>query len=246
MKKFLILIFLSIFLCGCATYYNPVTQKEERTLYSEKDEIDLGRAIDNKIQREFKILPTPPEIEEIGEKVAKSSDRPNLKYTFRIIKGKEINAFSIPGGFVYLYTGLLEMTESKDEIACIIGHEIAHICARDGIHRLQTVLLYSIPSSILFGSGRYKAIQKSVDMIFNLSMLKYSRSEELRADRLGVIYAFRAGYNPEGMLKFFKKLKKIEERDPTRFLIFLKDHPDIEERMKNVEKTIKNLKRGTK
>ncbi|HDN98055.1 MAG: hypothetical protein DRP67_02350 [Candidatus Omnitrophota bacterium] len=243
MKKFFIPILLSLFLCSCATYYNPVTKKKERTLYSEKDEIDLGKAIDRKIRREFEIIPTPPEIQKIGERVAKSSDRPNLKYTFRIIKGKEINAFSIPGGFVYLYTGLLKITESEDEIACIIGHEIAHICARDSIHRLQKILLYSIPSSILFGSGRYKAIQKSVDMIFTLSMLKHSRSEELRADRLGVIYAFKAGYNPEGMLKFFRKLKKIKGKENIKLFVFLKDHPDIDERIKNIEETIKNLRK---
>ena len=80
-------------------------------------------------------------------------------------------------------------------------------------------------------------------MIFTLSMLKHSRSEELRADRLGVIYAFKAGYNPEGMLKFFRKLKKIKGKENIKLFVFLKDHPDIDERIKNIEETIKNLRK---
>jgi len=241
-KKIFLFIILLLFFAGCATYYNPVTQKTEYTLYTEQDEIDLGKSIDKKIYRDLKIVKTPEKIKNIGEKVAKSSDRQDLKYTVRVIKGKEVNAFAIPGGFVYIYTGLIEKSDSDDEIACIIGHEITHIVARDGVHRLQTNLLYSIPSSILFGSGRHKAIQQSVDTVFNLTMLKYSREDELRADRLGVTYAFRAGYNPEGMITFLQKLKEIEKKNPAGQLIFLRSHPNVEERIKNVQETIKNLK----
>ncbi|MCD6408712.1 M48 family metalloprotease [bacterium] len=235
----LILIFL---FSGCATFYNPVTKKEEYTLYTEKDEIDMGRAIDKKIQREFKIIPTPENVEKIGQKIAKVCDRPNLKYTFRVIKGKEINAFSVPGGFVYIYTGLLEKITSDDELACIIGHEIGHICARDGVHRLQAQILYSIPATILLSKTRSAAIQKSVDTVFTLTMLKYSREEELRADRLGVIYAFKAGYDPEGMIRFFEKLKEME-KGTLKLPAFLRNHPDVEARMENVRKTIEELKK---
>jgi len=242
-KSFFIFAFVLVFLFnGCATFYNPVTKKEEYTLYTEKDEIDMGIAIDKKIQKDFKIIPTPERVEKIGQKIANVCDRPNLKYTFRVIKGKEINAFSIPGGFVYVYTGLLKKIDSDDELACIIGHEIAHICARDGVHRLQAQILYSIPATILSSKTRSVAIQKSVDAVFTLTILKYSREEELRADSLGATYAFRAGYNPEGMIKFFYKLKKIEEKNPAIIPVFLKNHPDVEARIKNVKETIKKLK----
>lgn len=242
MKKFILFISL-LFLSGCATYYNPVTKKQEYTLYTEQDEIDMGIAIDKKIQKDMKIVPTPERIKRIGEKIAKVSDRPELKYTFRVIKGKDVNAFSIPGGFVYIFTGLLEKTDSDDEIACIIGHEIGHICARDGVHRLQKQLIYSIPATILFSKTRSEAIQKSVDTIFTLTMLKYSREEELRADTLGVTYAYRAGYNPEGMIKFFEKLKELKKQHPDVLPVFLKDHPDVDLRIKNVEATIEKLKK---
>lgn len=241
MIKKILLVVLLIFFAGCATYYNPVTQKTEYTIYSEQDEVALGESIDKKISRELEIVETPEKIKYLGEKISRVSDRPNVKYVFRVVKGEEVNAFAIPGGFIYIYTGLIEKS-SVDEIACVIGHEIAHVVARDGVHNLQTNLLYSIPSSILFGSGRYKAIQQSVDTIFSLTMLKYSRKEELRADGLGATYAFRAGYHPEGMITFLQKLKEIEKKNPATNIIFLRSHPDIEERIKNIQETIKNLK----
>lgn len=242
MNKKIFLIILLLFFAGCATYYNPITQKTEYTLYSEQDEVDLGESIDKKICKEFEIIKTPKNIETIGRKISGVCDRPDIPYTFRVIKKKEINAFAIPGGFVYIYTGLIEKAWSDDELACIIGHEITHIVNRDGVHRLQTNLLYSIPSAILFGSGRHKAIQQSVDTVFSLSMLKYSREDELRADKFGVTYAFRAGYNPEGMITFFKKLEEIEKKNPAGQLVFLRSHPVVKERIKNVQETIEKLK----
>lgn len=228
-------------MAGCATYYNPVTEKTEYTIYTEQDEIDMGIAIDKKLQKENKMVETPDYIKEIVEKVGKKSDRPNLNYTLRVIENKEINAFATPGGFIYLYTGLIEKIESNDEIANIIGHEMGHICARDGINQLQKTLLYSIPASILL-KNKSAAIQKAVDAAFTITMLKYSREQELRADKLGVTYAYRAGYNPEGMISFFRKLQEIEKASPSLKLTFLASHPDIEDRIKNVEKVIKDIK----
>lgn len=238
------LIPLLVLMTGCATYYNPVTQKQERTMYTEQDEVDMGQAIDKKIQQEYEVISTPDYITTIGKKVAAFSGRPDIPYTIRVIKKKELNAFAIPGGYIYLHTGLLDKIESNDELACIIAHEMTHIVARDGVHRLEKSLLYAIPTSILLGDGRHKAIQQAVDATFNLTMLKYSRQEELRADQFGVTYAYRAGYNPEGMIAFFRKLQKMGNTEFTRYFEFLQSHPDVEQRIKNVEAVISQL-RGT-
>jgi len=240
MKRIFIIVCLSLLLGGCVTYYNPVTKKTEYTIYTEQDEIEMGMAIDKKIQRENKIVETPQNIKEIVEKIGKVSDRPNLTYTVRVIKNDEVNAFAVPGGFIYLYTGLLEKASSEDEIANVIGHETGHICARDGIDQLQKTLLYSIPTSILL-SNKSAAIKKTIDAAFTITMLKYSREQELRADKLGVTYAYRAGYNPEGMISFFKKLQDIEKKSPSLKITFLSSHPDIADRISNVEKVIKEL-----
>lgn len=226
---------------GCATYYNPVTQKSEYTLYSEQDEIDMGIAADKKMQEEYKVLETPAKIRQMGERVATASDRPNLKYTFRVIENEEINAFALPGGFIYIHSGLLKKIETDDELANIIGHEIAHIVARDGVNNMQKSILYSIPSQILL-SNRSKAIQEAVNAAFNVTMLKYSRSAELRADTYGVTYAYRAGYNPNGMLSFFKKLQDLEGKSSATQVTFLRSHPVVSERIKNVENIIQTLR----
>ncbi|HOK80166.1 MAG TPA: M48 family metallopeptidase [bacterium] len=248
MKKIVIFLGLvsAILFSGCATYYNPVTGKQETTVYTEKDEIDMGIAVDKKICSEFKIVENPekvfPGFTSICARVARSNDRSHLNYTFRVIENNQVNAFSIPGGFVYVYTGLLKQISSPDELACIIGHEIGHICNRDGVHRLEKQILYSIPASILFGSGRQKAIQQAADTVFTLSMLKYSRSQEIEADTLGMTYAYRAGFNPEGMISFFKKMEELEKNHPSIPLTFLRDHPEIKERIRNAQSVVNKLK----
>jgi len=201
----------------------------------------MGTAADKKMQQEYKVVDTPAQLKKLGAKVAAASDRPNLAYTFRVIENEEINAFALPGGFIYLHTGLLQKIENEDEVANIIGHEIAHIVARDGVNNIQKSILYSIPSQILL-SNRSKAIQEAVNAAFSVTMLKYSRSAELRADSYGVRYAYRAGYNPEGMVSFFQKLQDIENRNASLQITFLRSHPVVSERIKNVQDVIKTLK----
>ena len=248
MKKTLIVLSIfTLFLGGCATYYNPITAKQEKTVYTEQDEIDLGIALDKKLCKDFKIVENPETIfkgfYQTCAKVAENSDRKNLKFTFKVIENKEVNAFSIPGGFVYVYTGLLKQINSADELACVVGHEIGHICNRDGIHQLEKQLLYSIPTSILFGSGRQKALQQVADTVFTLSMLSYSRTQEIQADTLGMKYAFKAGFDPYGMISFFKKMEELEKNQPLIPLTFLRDHPETKERIKNAEQVIEKLAR---
>ncbi len=248
MKKllFVLLVLITVLFTGCATYYNPVTGKHEKTVYTEKDEIDMGVALDKKICSEFKIVENPDRVfdgfTEICSKIALKNDRSHLSYRFGVIEKNEVNAFSVPGGFVYVYTGLLKQISSHDELACIIGHEIAHICNRDGVHILEKQILYSIPTSILLGGERQKAIQKAADTIFTISMLKYSRTQEIKADILGMTYAYRAGYNPEGMISFFKKMQELEKKQPFIPLTFLSDHPDTNQRIQNAQQVISRLK----
>ncbi len=246
MRKITILAALgfALIMGGCATYYNPVTERTEYTLYSESEEIEMGTAIDKKIREDHEIVPTPDYIDEIGRKVSEKSDRPGISYTFSVIEEEGVNAFAIPGGFVYLNTGLIQTADSDDELACIIGHEIAHIVARDGLNRLQKSILYSIPSQILLSRTRSTAIQQAVDATFSLAMLKYSRDEELRADRFGTLYAHRAGYDPHAMISFLEKLSEIRSSSSDVQLPFLSSHPDIAARIENVRGVIAEIESG--
>lgn len=236
---------LSIFLLtGCVTIYNPATQRKETLLIDTKSEVALGRDMDRQIQKKLKILNDPQmqyRLENIGNKVANFSDRRDLTYYFRIVKDKELNAFAIPGGFIYVNSGLMDIA-IDEELACVLAHEIGHIAARHSVKKLQASLGYQIIMSIALGISQNQTMGRAMDIVFNLVNLGYSRKDELLADRLAVKYAKKAGYNPSAMITFFEKLRQEEKkRGPNFNLVFLSSHPPIKERIKNIENEIKTI-----
>lgn len=234
---------IPILLSACVTIYNPATQRKETLLIDTEGEVALGRDMDTEIQNKFEILKDPQmqyRLNYIGGKVAGFSDRQDLIYHFKIVNDKELNAFAIPGGFIYVNSGLMSIS-TDDELACVLGHEIGHVACRHSVKRLQTILGYQIILDIALGiSGRY-AIAKAIDIVFNLVSLGYSRQDELLADKLSVRYAERSSFNPYGMVTFLEKLKKDAENKGHGFnIVFLSSHPPIPERIKNVENEIAN------
>ncbi|MCX5703893.1 MAG: M48 family metallopeptidase [Candidatus Omnitrophica bacterium] len=238
LNNFILLSFCAILLSGCVTIYNPATEKRETLLIDTPGEISLGRDMDKQLQYKLKILQDPqtqPRLDSIGSRVAGASDRQDLAYAFRIVKDKELNAFAIPGGYVYLNSGLLDVA-SDDELACVLAHEIGHIAARHSVKRLQTVLGYQLIMGIALGISGQQAMGSAVDVVFNLASQGYSRNDEFLADKLSVRYSRKAGFNPYGMVSFFEKLKKeAQKRGPNFTPVFLSSHPPIEERIKKVE-----------
>jgi len=232
---------MPLLLGGCVTIYNPATEKKEIVLIDTEAEVSLGKDMDRQIRNELKILKDPQRqsrLDYIGTRIANFCDRRDLAYQFAIIKDKEFNAFSIPGGFVYVNSGLIDAA-TVDELACVLGHEIGHIAARHSVKKLQASLGYQIIMNIVMGTGSKKTVSDALNIVFNLTSLGYSRKDELLADKLAVRYARKAGFNPYGMLTFFQKLKKeAESKGPNFNLVFLSSHPPIEERIKNAEKEI--------
>lgn len=226
---------------GCTTIYNPATERRETLLIDTKSEIALGADMDKQIDKELKILDDPKmqaRLNAIGTKVAGASDRQDLTYSFKIVKDKEFNAFAIPGGFIYVNSGLINAA-NDNELACVLAHEIGHVAARHSVKRLQAVLGYQIIMNIALGASNQQSVFQAVDIAFNLVTLGYSRQDEFLADKLAVRYAKRAGFNPYGMVTFFEKLKReSDKKGPTMQLVFLSSHPPIEERIKNVKEQI--------
>lgn len=239
--NFIISILILLLISGCVTIYNPATEKRETFIINTKNEIALGSDMDNQIQRELKILKDygmQSRLDNIGKRVASVSDRQDLTYYFRIVQDKEFNAFTIPGGFIYVNSGLLNAA-TDTELACVLGHEIGHLAARHSVKRLQAALGYQIIMSIALGASGKQAIARATDVVFELVNLGYSRQDEFLADKLAVRYAKRAGFDPYGMVTFFEKIKKeAQNRGPNFNLVFLSSHPPLKERIKNVEKEI--------
>ncbi|RKY31329.1 MAG: hypothetical protein DRP74_05160 [Candidatus Omnitrophota bacterium] len=241
-----IFLFLAIFfVCGCVTIYNPATESRETLLIDTASEVSLGEDMDKQLKRELDILDDPAKekrLNSIGAKIAEVSDRQDLKYYFRIVNDEELNAFAIPGGFVYINKGLMNKATNA-ELACVVAHEIGHIAARHSVKRLQAVLGYQIITTLAFGLAGNSTIAQAVDVVFTVVTLGYSRKDEFLADRLAVKYAHKAGFNPYAMVSFFEKLKEeAQKKGPDSNLVFLSSHPPINERIKAVNKEIAQFK----
>ena len=243
-NKLIWLVPLMFFSAGCTTIYNPATQKNETIFIDTEGEVALGRSMAGEVKQEFKIIDDSQDnyrLDSIGQKVAANSDRRDLDYHFSIIKDDELNAFALPGGFIYVNSAITK-TATNDELACVLAHEIGHVAARHSVKRIQAVLGYQIIMSIAMGLSGATNVSRAVDVVFNVTTLGYSRADENLADRLAVKYAKHAGFNPNGMLSFFEKLKKEAEKRGPRFnLVFLSSHPPIEERIKNIKNEIVKL-----
>jgi len=210
-------------------------------MFNTAQEVSLGQEMDQEVQKKLVIVHDPEmeyRLNSIGSKVAAVSDRQDLVYYFRIVKDNRLNAFSMPGGFVYVNTALMR-SATDDELAGVLSHEIGHIAAKHGIKQLQAMLGYQAIMGIALGMGTESNLQDSLDIIFNLGSLGYSRKDEFFADKLAVKYTKKAGYDPNGLVTFFGKLKKEAQEKGSGFnLLFLSSHPPINERIKNIEQEI--------
>jgi predicted Zn-dependent protease len=243
--NYILVILTAISLSGCVTIYNPATQKRETLLIDTKSEVALGQDMDVQVQQKMKILKDPlmqGRLENIGRKVASVSDRQDLEYHFKIVNDKEFNAFALPGGFIYVNSGLMTAA-TNDELACVVAHEIGHVAARHSVKQLQSALGYQLIIGIALGISGQQTMGQAMDIVYNLINLGYSRKDELLADRLAVRYARKSGFNPHAMVTFFEKLKNEPSSKPSHYNpVFLSSHPGIDDRIKNVENEITLLK----
>lgn len=234
-------IFFCGWLCGCTTFYNPATGKNESLFIDTNTEVSLGLQMDEKMQSELTLVKDARaklRLEAIGERIAFSCDRNDLAYHFRVVKDEEFNAFAIPGGFVYVNSGLLQAA-NDDELACVVAHEIGHIAARHSVKKLQSALGYQLVVGIALGVSGQQSMGQAMNIVYDLISLGYSRKDEFLADTLSVRYARKAGFNPLGMVSFFEKLKAQSGKGSSHYNpVFLSSHPSIDDRIAHVKREI--------
>ncbi|MDP2920878.1 MAG: M48 family metallopeptidase [Candidatus Omnitrophota bacterium] len=245
MKKYNVflcaLIIIPMLFSGCATVYNPATERKELVFITTPMEVALGQNTAAQVAQQYAFIKDPRDVDRvnvIGDKLAKVSDRTDLKYHFAVVNDKEINAFTMPGGYIYINSGLLEMT-TDDELACVIGHEIGHVAARHIAKKLQTQLGYDILMNIAVQNASVRQMQQAIDVTFGLVSLGYSRDDELLSDRLGAKYAYKAGYDPYAMVSFLKKLNEKDKSDMGP--VFLRSHPYTSQRIQLMEKELPSI-----
>ncbi|MEW6212073.1 MAG: M48 family metallopeptidase [Acidobacteriota bacterium] len=197
--------------------------------YSADKELGIGRQLAAEVERKAKFI-TDPVITEYVNRVAQNivlrSDA-KIPFIIKIIDSPDVNAFALPGGFLYVNSGLIIAAETEAELAGVMAHEIAHVTARHGVEQATkgTIFQYlSIP--LLFVGGVPGLImQNAANILIPLGYLKFSRGAEEEADRLGLQYLWASGYDPTEMLNFFEKLKAKERKKPGTLEKIFSTHP---------------------
>jgi predicted Zn-dependent protease len=217
---------------GCVT--NPATGKKEFSLLSVQQEIELGAQADQQIVAEFGVYndqAITAYVKAMGDKIAAKAENPGYPFTFRVLDSPVINAFALPGGYVYVTRGLLAHLDNDAQLAVVLGHEIGHITARHSARAYTNAQLANLGvglGSVLFEGVRpfLGAISSGLQLLF----LKFSRENETESDDLGVKYATKAGYDAKEGAQFFRSLERIqteaEQANGGSLPTWMSTHPD--------------------
>ncbi len=209
----------STLLAACGTQVvNPVTGRTERTVLSEADEVAQGREAHQQILQEYGVVQDPrlqAYVNDLGQRLAAQSHRADLKWTFTVLDSPEVNAFALPGGYVYVTRGIMAYLDSEAELAGVVGHEIGHVTARHGAQRAtrqQRAGLGVLAASVLGAVLGVGDVASQVSQAAALGYVaRYSREQELQADQLGAEYLARNRYDPRNMVDAINVLKSQEQ-----------------------------------
>lgn len=247
MRNVLILTVVTTLLtAGCAT--NPATGRREISLISEQQAIQIGLEQHPLIVEEFGVYDEIPElnrmVDEIGRRIAAASDRPDLPWRFTLLDTPMINAMALPGGQIYVTRGILERMNSEDELAGVIGHEIAHVAAKHAEQRISQSQLAQIGlvlGSVLAGPAATQAYGGLAQLGAQLLFQRYSRSQESHADVLGTAYMAESGYNPSGAANMLMVLQRLNSDGVSSLEQYFLSHPDPALRVQTVRNEIAQL-----
>jgi len=218
-----------------------------KSIISQDKEIAIGRQYANEIEKQAKIVKDPVVAEyvnRIAQNLARNSDL-KIPLTVKVIDSPEINAFTLPGGFLYVNTGVLRAADEEDQVAGVLAHEIAHAAARHWASQMTraTLLQYATIPLIFVPMTYpvYMGISTAMNFGIPLTFLKFSRSAEAEADYLGLQYMYKAGYDPNAYVTFFGKVVEQERRSPGSVPKVFQDHPPTADRIMQSQKTIKEI-----
>ncbi len=215
--------------------------------YSLEREIALGKQLAQEVDKSAKFITDPVVTEyvnRVGQNLVRNSDA-RVPFTIKVIDSDVVNAFALPGGFFYVNSGLILHADEESELAGVMAHEIAHVCARHGTKQAtkgEIVNLASIPAMIFIPyTWAGYAIYQGMNFAIPLTFLKFSRDEEREADYLGIQYMYKAGYDPNALVSFFEKVETDEKKEPGTIPKVFSTHPPTPDRIEAIQKEIATI-----
>ncbi len=231
------LLFVVCLISGCFT--NPITGQEELMLVSEQQDFEIGRRYAPEIETQMGgRIPSPVlqnYVNSVGQKVAAVSHRPDYDYHFVALDHEMMNAFALPGGYIFITRGMLEKLESEAQLAAILAHETAHVVARDTAAAMSRDIGINVVLSAVTSEETSGTLSTVADVTNQILGLSYSREDEKTADLAGLDYMVAAGYNPNAMVETMKMLNAENDSRPIEFF---STHPSPENRIAYLEEKI--------
>jgi predicted Zn-dependent protease len=214
--------------------------------YSVEKEMALGKQLAEEVAREAKVVDDPilsEYVNRIGQNLARNSDA-KVPFTFRLLQNDVPNAFALPGGYIFVHTGLIGIAAEEDEFAGALAHEIAHVAARHGTRqatRGDLMQIGAIAASIALGGWTGYAIRQGMGLAIPLGYLQFSQVFEREADYLGLQYMYKSGYDPTAFVDFFEKIQTLEKKKPGTFAKVFSTHPMTDARIKAAQNEIETI-----
>lgn len=229
---------------GCA---GSSVQAAGFNLVSLEQEWQMREDLRAQVAREHRLVNDPQALaylNEVGRRIAAQTPLGNRRWDFGIVDDPSVNAFNLPGGLVYVNRGLIAEADTLDQLAGVLAHEIGHGASRHGTQLMSRAYGYNLLAGLALGRNAGQGKQILAQLVGAGVLTDYSRDAEREADRLGVNYAYQAGYDPNGAADFFRQLLDLRQRRPTRVEQFFSSHPLTETRIRNVEAAAASLPRG--
>jgi len=242
MRLFILSILFAGVVClnGCSSSFNLATNREESLMFGTEKEEAIGHSVSKQIEKQFKVvddIDVNERVRNILARIAAVCDRKELVYVIRVLAEDEINAVSLPGGYIYVFKGLLDAVKDDDQLAGVIAHEVGHITARHSIKRMQASYGYLLLQIASVQSGSVALVQ-GVSALAAMAFSSYSQQDEFEADRLAIKYAAAAGYDPSAMADVLRLIKEKTAKGPLRPISYLRTHPYIPERIAMINRQI--------
>lgn len=232
----LIMVAVVGLLAGCATTGPGIN------IFSVEQEIQMGRQFSREINQQVRIVQDPlisRYIQELGLRLVSAEASRTFPYRFYVIEEREVNAFAVPGGYVYINSGLITAADNEAELASVVAHEIGHVVRRHSTQQLTAQYGYSMLASLLMGQNPAQWQALAANLVGVTGFLAYSRGHESDADQYAVETLYRSGYDARAMISFFEKLKSLQRREPGLLERFFSSHPAPSERIARIGQLIR-------